>query len=154
MNTCQAIAKHLREIHFGKNWTASCVQDQLANVSLQEANKGIAGLNSIATLQYHMEYYLDVQIRVLEGGPLLGTDAESLSHPPYTNENDWRSRINGHLKKAEKLASLIESLPEKQLHGSFVEDKYGSYFRNLVGLIEHTHYHLGQVAVIKKLIRT
>ena len=34
----------------------------------------------------------------------------------------------------------------------FVKPEYGNYYRNLHGLIEHTHYHLGQVALIKKLL--
>ncbi|HAI83731.1 MAG TPA: DUF1572 domain-containing protein, partial [Chitinophagaceae bacterium] len=29
----------------------------------------------------------------------------------------------------------------------------GTYYRNILGLIEHTHYHLGQIALIKKIIR-
>ena len=31
-------------------------------------------------------------------------------------------------------------------------EKYGNYFRNLTGIIEHLHYHLGQIVLIKKLI--
>jgi len=30
--------------------------------------------------------------------------------------------------------------------------KYGNYFRNIVGVIEHIHYHLGQIVLIKKIL--
>ena len=35
----------------------------------------------------------------------------------------------------------------------FVDEKYGSYERNLDVMIEHCYYHLGQVMLIKKLFR-
>jgi hypothetical protein len=31
-----------------------------------------------------------------------------------------------------------------------VEEKYGSVLRNIMGVIEHTHYHLGQIVLLKK----
>ena len=41
---------------------------------------------------------------------------------------------------------------DEQLQASFIDPQYGSNFRNLVGMLEHTHYHLGQVSMLKKLI--
>ncbi len=34
----------------------------------------------------------------------------------------------------------------------FIEKKYGSYLRNIEGVIEHSYYHLGQISLIKKMI--
>ena len=50
-------------------------------------------------------------------------------------------------------AVLIERLPEGKLRENLAGEKYGSYYRNLQGIIEHTHYHTGQIAVLKKLLR-
>ena len=36
---------------------------------------------------------------------------------------------------------------------TFADEKYGHYYRNLHGIIEHTHYHLGQIVLIKKLLQ-
>ena len=49
---------------------------------------------------------------------------------------------------------MIAQLPDSRLEAIFVEEKYGTWFRNIHGLIEHTHYHLGQIAIIKKMYRT
>jgi len=43
-------------------------------------------------------------------------------------------------------------MPENQLWTPFTEEKYGSYFRNLIGMIEHSHYHLGQIVLCKRLL--
>lgn len=53
---------------------------------------------------------------------------------------------------AEKFANIIELMSDKQLEQVFVDEKYGSYQRNLDAIIEHSYYHLGQIALIKKLI--
>jgi hypothetical protein len=55
------------------------------------------------------------------------------------------------LRDVEKLAVLLEEMPESQLWEDFVLPKYGITFRNLLGLFEHAHYHLGQIALLKKL---
>jgi hypothetical protein len=53
---------------------------------------------------------------------------------------------------AENFANLIEQMPENMLWEDFFEGKYGNYYRNLHGIIEHAHYHLGQIVLIKKMI--
>lgn len=57
------------------------------------------------------------------------------------------------MDEAELFAQEIEKLDELKLYDVFSEEKYGNYFRNLLGIIEHSHYHLGQISLIKKLIR-
>lgn len=54
---------------------------------------------------------------------------------------------------AEALASLIERLPEERLSEYFVDQKYGTYYRCLLGPIEHAYYHLGQIAMIKAMLQ-
>ena len=53
---------------------------------------------------------------------------------------------------AERFAGLIEQLPDDILEKDFTHKKYGSYHRNLLGIIEHIHYHLGQITLIKKFL--
>jgi len=56
------------------------------------------------------------------------------------------------LERHGKLAELIEKMPEEQLNEDFVDEKYGDYLRNIEGMIEHSYYHLGQIALIRKII--
>ncbi len=46
----------------------------------------------------------------------------------------------------------MEQLPEHKLWEDFTDKKYGNYYRNFHGIIEHSHYHLGQIVLIKKIL--
>jgi hypothetical protein len=154
MNFSQQIAKHLRDVHFGGNWTSVNLKDTLDGITVEQATKKNADLNSIAVLVFHMNYYVDVIIKVLQGQPVRAHDKFSFELPPLSSEEEWQSLVNKALTEAETLAGIIEQLPDSRLEDIFMDKKYGTYYRNFHGLIEHCHYHLGQIMILKKLFFT
>ena len=103
-------------------------------------------------LVYHINYYTSEVLKVLEGEPLVASDKYSFNLPPINNQEDWEKLLNKTWTDAGKFASLIEQLPETMLWEDFSDGKYGNYYRNIHGIIEHTHYHLGQIVLIKKIL--
>lgn len=153
MTTTAQIAKHLREVHFGGNWTVSNLKEQLTGVTLEQALTQVHGFNTIATLTYHINYYIHEVIKVLEGQPLTASDKYAFAHPPFGTQQEWDDFLNKCWDEAEHFASLIEKLPDSILAEDFTDPKYGTWYRNFAGIIEHSHYHLGQIALIKKLVK-
>ena len=84
--------------------------------------------------------------------PLNAHDKYSFDHPPLTSAADWEQLRDQCLANLETLAAQIRLFPADQLGETFVDEKYGTYLRNFMGLIEHTHYHLGQIVMIRKMI--
>jgi hypothetical protein len=152
MNLTTQIAKHLREVYFGGNWTFSNLKDQLENLTWQQATTKVYSFNTIVTLVYHSNYYIVAALKVLQGGPLDSKDKYSFDHPPIKSRQDWQKLIDKVWADVENFAKLIEQLPEQILFENFADKKYGNYYRNLHGIIEHTHYHLGQIVLIKKIV--
>jgi hypothetical protein len=152
MNLTTQIAKHLREVYFGGNWTFSNLKDQLENLTWQQATTKVYSFNTIVTLVYHSNYYIVAALKVLQGGPLDSKDKYSFDHPPIESQQDWQKLIDKVWADVENFAKLIEQLPEQILFENFADKKYGNYYRNLHGIIEHTHYHLGQIVLIKKIV--
>jgi hypothetical protein len=153
MTISSQIAKHLRDVYSGGNWTVSNFKSTLADVSWQEAIEKVHGFNTIATLVFHTGYFVDVVTKVLEGGPLDAHDKFSFAHPPIQSQADWQQMLDKTFDNAEKFAALVEQLPDSKLTEDFIDKKYGTWYRNLSGIIEHCHYHLGQMVIIKKLLR-
>ena len=153
MTLTEQIAKHFREVHFGGNWTFSNLKDNLTDVTWEEAIKPVYSFNTIAQLVFHMNYFVDVALNVLEGSPLKGNDKLSFDLPPIQSGEDWEKLLNKTWADANNFANLVEKLPEHKLWEDFTDKKYENYYRNIQGIIEHLHYHLGQLVLIKKIVK-
>ena len=145
------IAKHLREVHFGVNWTWVNLKETLTDVSWQLATTQIYSCNTIATLVYHMNYYLNAVSNRVQGKPLDSKHELSFNCPEIKTHQDWEKLLDKTWADAENFAGLIEQIPETRLWEN-ISEKYGSFYRNIQGVIEHNHYHLGQIVLLKKIL--
>jgi hypothetical protein len=152
MNLTEQIAKQLRDVYHGGNWTAVDLKNNLADVTWQQATTKVYSFNTVAALVYHINYYVTAVIRVLQGELLTGSDKYSFDHPTIQSQEDWQKLVDKIFADAETLALLVEQLPESKLLENFWDGKYGNCYRNITGVIEHNHYHLGQIVLIKKLL--
>lgn len=152
MNSAKQLAKNLRDIHFSGNWTASSLKEHLSDIAYELAIKKVYSLNTIAELLFHMNYFVEALIKVMQEGILDAKDKYSFDCPTITTQKQWEELLNKSLTNAEILALLVEQLSEETLWEDFTDSKYGNYYRNILGVIEHCHYHLGQIVIIKKLI--
>jgi uncharacterized damage-inducible protein DinB len=152
MNSTALIAKHLRDAYFNKNWTGVNMKDSLSGVTWQQATTKVNSLNTIAMLVFHINYYIAAVIKVLHGEPLNAHDKYSYDCPPIESADEWEVMLAKTWDDAENVALLIEQLPNTKLAETFADEKYGTYYRNLQGTIEHTYYHMGQIVIIKKML--
>jgi uncharacterized damage-inducible protein DinB len=153
METTAQLANRLREVLLNGTWIANTNYKMLlSDLSRNEATAKVGSLNSIASLTFHINYYLAGMLRVFKGGSLDIRDKYSFDLPEIKSEEDWQKLVNELCSNAEKFATHVEDLSEEQLDDVFTEEKYGTYRRNIEGVIEHSYYHLGQVSLIKKMI--
>jgi len=148
------IAKHLREVYLGNNWTASSLKKSLEDVTWSEATQKVYDFNTIAILCNHLHYYVLEDLKVLDGQKLIAKDELSFTHDPITCQEDWQDIKDQMWLDVEIFSSKIEKLSDETMYMDFVENKYGSYYRNLHGIIEHAYYHIGQIVLIKKILRS
>lgn len=154
MSSTSQLAKRFREVLLDGLWIANTnFKDQLSNVNMEQATAKIGSLNTIAMLTFHIDYYIAGLIHVFEGGDLEIRDQYSFDLPPVESEEQWESLKSKLWKDAEKFAALLEQMPDSKMNEGFVDEKYGTYLRNIDGMIEHCYYHLGQITLIKKLLQ-
>ena len=152
MSIARQIAKHFREVWFGGNWTSVNIKKTVADVTWEQATPKVYDLNTIAALVYHINYYVSAVLKVFHGKTLDAHDKFSFDLPSIASQKDWEKLLNKTFTDAENFAGMVEQMPESKLWENLGDEKYGSYYRNIHGIIEHTHYHLGQMAVIKKIL--
>jgi hypothetical protein len=153
MDLSVQMAKQFRDLHFGGNWTAVNLRDSLSTLGWEEATRKVNGFNTIVALAYHIHYYVLAVLPVLQGGSLQASDKFSFDHPPILSQEDWEHFLAKIWADAETFAATLERLPDDRMWEPFADGTYGNYFRNVQGVIEHAHYHLGQIVLIRKILR-
>jgi len=152
MQIAQQVAKHFREVYFGGNWTSVNLKDVLSGLSWQDATRSVYSANSIAALVFHMNYFVSAVLNVMKGGKLDAHDKFSFDLPPVNSQADWEQLLEKTFNDAAEFATLAGQMPDDRLVKDFAGSKYGSFFRNILGIIEHNHYHLGQIVILRKII--
>ncbi len=153
MSSTSQLAKRFREVILEGLWIANTnFKDQLSDVTWEQAATKIGSLNTIAMLTFHIDYYIAGLVNVFEGGNLEIRDKYSFDLPPIESQEQWEGLLQKFWNDAEKFASLLEQMPDSKMNEVFVDAKYGTYLRNIDGMIEHAYYHLGQITLIKKLL--
>ncbi|MNL36860.1 hypothetical protein D3C87_1589720 [compost metagenome] len=147
------IANRLREVLLNGQWIANTnFKEQILSLNWKQATQKVGELNTIAAITFHINYYLKGLLHVFNGGELKISDKYSFDIPEIHSEMDWKIQVDEFLNNSEKFIEQVEQLPDKLLDQPFVDEKYGSYLRNMEGVIEHSYYHLGQVSLLKKII--
>ena len=153
MNISKKIAKYFKEVQLDGKWIANTnLKETLSDVTWQEATTKVYSLNTIAALVFHINYYVSAVLEVLQGGELNAHDKYSFDCPPIESQEDWEKLLNKAYADAEAYTEAVAELSEEKLFGDFADKKYGTYYRNLQGMIEHSYYHFGQIVLIKKII--
>ncbi|WP_204345413.1 DUF1572 domain-containing protein [Psychroserpens algicola] len=153
MQNTETLANRLKEVLLDGLWIANTnFKAQLTDLDWSVATTQRDNLNTIALLAQHVHYYVNGVKNVFEGGTLDIKDKFSFDFPPIESQTAWTTFLKRFWEDSEALVELIMKLPEQQLYQPFVDIKYGSYERNIEGLIEHAYYHLGQISLLKKML--
>lgn len=154
MNLNDYLIHRLKEVLTEGKWVVGTnFKEQISDLNWRQAIQKIDNFNTIADLTFHIHYYIAGVANVLEGGSLDIRDKFSFDAPPIESEQDWQILVNRFITDSERFIRLVENLPAEMLSSTFVDEKYGTYYRNIDVVIEHTYYHLGQVVLLKKRLR-
>jgi len=153
MSSVSQLAKRFREVLLDGFWIANTnFKDQLKDVTWAQATAKINSLNTIAMLTFHIHYYIEGILNVFEGGKLEIKDQYSFDLPPVESQEQWEELLDTLCTDAERFVALLEQMPDSTMNEVFADEKYGTYQRNIDGMIEHAYYHLGQITLIKKML--
>ncbi|MDW8852052.1 DUF1572 domain-containing protein [Flavobacterium sp. MMLR14_040] len=153
MKNTLEIANRFREIILNGTWVANTnYKHQLENLDWKIAVTPIKNLNTISVLAQHINYYINGINNVFKGGTLDIKDKFSFDFPEINSQTEWETFLSKFWNETETFASFVEKMSDEQLDQVFVDEKYGTYNRNIEAMIEHSYYHLGQIVLIKKLL--
>lgn len=153
MKSTQEIASRFREVILNGTWVANTnYKHQLDGLDWKIATRQVESFNTIATLAQHIHYYIDGINNVFRGGTLDIRDKFSFDFPPIESQERWDNFLAQFWNDAEEFSSHLDQMPDEKLETGFVDEKYGTYRRNIDCMIEHSYYHLGQIVLLKKML--
>jgi uncharacterized damage-inducible protein DinB len=153
MREVERIADQLKRAHEGGAWHGPAVEELLKDLSAEQAAaRPVAGAHSIWELVAHVEAWERAVLRRLGGDP---------AHI-YNTEEDWPSVAAAteeawaaaRQKLSETYVALREAtlkLDDAQLDEPILPGMSTRYV-SLHGAVQHTLYHAGQLALVKKAL--
>ena len=135
-----------------KAWHGPALLEILAGVDVKQASaRPLPGGHSIWELTLHIRAWLDGGRRRLEGDRAQLSDEEDWPAIPDTTEKGWAETKEATAGSYKKLRAAISSLNSDQLDQPIL-DGMSSIYVTLHGVVQHTLYHAGQIAILKKTL--
>ena len=153
MKITSLIAQHITDVYEGGNWTEVSVADVLKEVTLQEAVMLTeASPNTLASLLHHLTFWNRLMIKRMGGIVVFVDEKNGYDLPALQTEDDWKKLQTDSYLSAHQLAAAIAGFDESKLFEPLVPNGSSGY-KNFEGTVEHIHYHVGQMVILKKLIK-
>lgn len=153
MNIAEHIARHLRDVYAGQNWTEVNLQTTLEDVSYEEASEVTpASVNTIAGLVHHLTFWNRVIAQRIAGMKVEMPESNGYDNAALNDPATWHNLKKECFQSGNALAAAIEQLTAEQLEQEILPG-YPTAYKSLQGCVEHVHYHLGQIVILKQLLR-
>ena len=156
MTETERIRNQFERAFDGEAWHGPSVLSLLNGVTAEQAAAHpIPGAHSIWELTLHIAAWEDVCRRRLEGDPAQLSDEENF--PPITDssaaawENAKAKLIDVHRRLLDVITATDDSRLDQPIINS-TETTFSSAYVTLHGGVQHSLYHAGQIAILKKVI--
>jgi len=153
-------SRALTELLHGKGAHAdpvACVEDVSADLATRHVG---SSPHSIGQLVFHMNYWMDYELRRIRGQRPAYPEHNSESFPPATSPadaRDWdqmRKRFGGFIANFTALANSSPQEMKRQIETVHEGDTKlaGSLDAVLWQMVAHNSYHTGQIAMIRRAL--
>jgi uncharacterized damage-inducible protein DinB len=158
MTEIERIRDQFQRAFDGQAWHGPSVLSLLEGVTAEQAAAHvIPGAHSIWELTLHIAAWEDACRRRLEGDPAQLTDDENFPHVSDTSEGAWESAKAKLIDVHRRLLDVIATTDDSRLDQPIMESPeipFSSAYVTLHGGVQHSLYHAGQIAILKKAIAT
>ena len=152
MREAERIADQFRRAHEGDAWHGPSLRELLQDLTPEQASaRPVAGAHSILELVLHIAAWETAARRRLAG------DAAKIYNTPEdwpaaeSSEEAWRAALATLREENAKLREAILRLDDAKLDEPIYEGMSSTYV-TLQGVVQHSLYHAGQIAVLKKAL--
>lgn len=153
MTETHRINIQLKAAHQGGSWHGPAVRELLDGVTAaQAAQHPLPNTHSIWELVNHIRAWEAIVMRRAQGESVSDVP-EEVNFPPVTeaSETAWAAALQQLGETNQQLRDTIQQLGDDKLNEVVPGKTHPLYFE-LHGALQHTLYHAGQIALLKKVL--
>jgi uncharacterized damage-inducible protein DinB len=144
------IIEQIEQLHNNKNWVELNLYEVLNGITDDTANLKLPNFNhTIHQIAWHLVTDFVVTKR-LQGIDYKSTN-EEIWMPADKINFKWAETVNAIIETKNELIRELQNLSDESLDKPILKD-LTSIYENLHGYIQHSYYHFGQIALMKKFI--
>jgi uncharacterized damage-inducible protein DinB len=156
MSETDRIRDQFQRAFEGEAWHGPSVLALLEGVTAEQAAAHpIPGAHSIWEVMLHIAAWEDACRRRLEGDPAQLSDDENFPPVADTSQSAWETAkaklIDGHRRLLAAIAATDDSRLDQPIMVS-AEIPFSTAYVTLHGGVQHSLYHAGQIAILKKAL--
>lgn len=154
MTRAEHIANAIERSIDGPMWHGPALRELLSGVSAAEAAQHpLSGVHSIWEIVAHVAAWAQIARRRLQGEQ--GEPSEAVNWPAValTTPDAWKTALEALWRSHQELAQAVQRLSAEQLTAT-LPGRNHSVQAMLQGVVEHDAYHGGQIALLKRALRT
>ena len=152
MTEVERIVDQLNRAFEGEAWHGPAVMEILQGITAEQATaRPFDQAHSIWELGLHIAAWLRACRSRLEGDRTQLTDSEDWPAVTDTGDQAWADARKSIKQAQTELGSAISLLDDSRLDQPIIEGM-SSVYVTLQGVIQHSLYHAGQIAILKKTI--
>lgn len=151
MREVERIADQLKRAHEGGAWHGPAIDELLGGVTAEQAAaRPVEGAHSILELVAHVEAWERAVLRRLGGDPAqIYNTEEDWSESADASEESWAAARRRLAETYRALREAVLRLDDAELDEPVLPNMSTRY-ASLHGAIQHTLYHAGQIALVRK----
>jgi uncharacterized damage-inducible protein DinB len=152
--TATFLTRQLEHTVPGPMWHGPALDELLADVTAAEARAHpIDGAHSIAELVAHLSAWTEICARRLAGDTGEATPAEDWPAADASSDDRWHGMVRTLRERYTHIARTTQGLTDETLDAMLPARTHAASDM-LNGLVTHAAYHGGQIALLKKLVRS
>jgi hypothetical protein len=150
MSETNRIAKLFADLQHGDCWIGSNFKQALHGIDAALAAKNVGdNSNNIWQLVSHLIYWRTSADNRLNGS-IAPPPFPDMMLPDELNETNWKQTLADFEVAYHMLRNTILHFKEENLNRPSPKEEQ-TYYHLIMGCLQHDAYHLGQIALIKKL---
>lgn len=150
----ELLSDELRRALRGEAWHGPSIQELVAPLSPEEAmQRPIPAAHNIWELVVHITSWSNIALRRINGGQVEPYDGEDWPEVHDFSEKNWNQAREALAESFERLSEVVLGMTNAEL-----EAKAPNSTRSIAGMVngvaQHTAYHGGQIAILRKSVTT